>query len=210
MSRREEIKKIIQEKEIKVLLHFTQLQNLPSILKNGLQPRDDLDGNAKWNDELRLDNHTDTISLSIQHPNDAMFFKYRQTNLKADWCILALSPKILIEEDVLFCFRNAASTEITCLSETTLSKASSFERMFEEIPNFASREEQCLRSSDPTDVQAEVLVKGTISPEKIIGIVFTSRQAKKEYQHLIGERKTKIHSENVTYLSRRDIQRKFK
>ena len=83
MARKDDIKKILDERGIKVLLHFTQLENLPSILRDGLKTKDDLDDQAKCNDELRLDNHTDTISMSVHHPNDPMFYKYR-TELKKE------------------------------------------------------------------------------------------------------------------------------
>ncbi|EGQ8539269.1 DarT ssDNA thymidine ADP-ribosyltransferase family protein [Vibrio parahaemolyticus] len=214
MARKEEIQQILDERRIKVLLHFTQLENLPNILQHGLKTRDELDGSAKCNDELRLDNHTDTISVSIQHPNDLMFYKYREKlrkeDPKADWCVLGIPARILLEQDALFCKRNAACASISCQSEEELRSSASLEAMFDEIEGHTSRADQCLNDNDPTDVQAEVLVKGNIPPEKIKAIVFTSRQAKKDHQSIIGDRMTRIHGERVTYLSRRDIQRKYK
>lgn len=214
MTRRSEIERILKERNIKVLLHFTQLKNLPSILTSGLKPRNAIDKDALFNDEHRLDNHLDTVSLSIHHPNDPMFFKYR-TQLRAedpnsDWCVLGIHSSILLDYDALFCNRNAASATISCLDEEELRKPESLEGMFEEIVGHESREEQCLKPNDPTDVQAEILLKGTIPPELIVGIVFTSRQAKKDHNDIIGERFTKIHPERVTYLSRRDIQRRYR
>ncbi|TQQ35799.1 DUF4433 domain-containing protein [Vibrio cholerae] len=214
MAREDDIKKILEERDIRVLLHFTQLENLPNILKEGIKTRDDLDEYAKCNDKLRLDNHTDTVSMSVHHPNDPMFYKYRtelkKENPKADWCILGVPASILLEQDALFCKRNAACSSISNKNEDELRKPESLEGMFEEIPGYIPRAEHCLKNNDPTDVQAEILIKGTISPDKIKAIVFTSRQAKKDHQDLIGERQTRIHAEKVTYLSRRDIQRKFK
>ncbi|EKM3679511.1 TPA: DUF4433 domain-containing protein [Vibrio parahaemolyticus] len=214
MSRQEEIQQILERRGIRVLLHFTRLENLPSILEHGLKTKDELDGSAKCNDELRLDNHTDTISVSIQHPNDSMFFKYREKlrkkDPKADWCVLGIPARILLEQDALFCKRNAASASISCLGEEELRSPASLEAMFDEIEGYTSRADQCLNDNDPTDVQAEVLIKGNIPPENIKAIVFTSRQAKKDHQSIIGDRMTRIHGEKVTYLSRRDIQRKYR
>lgn len=210
MSRNDEIESILKDRKIRVLLHFAQLENLPSILENGLKTKDELDETAKCNDQHRLDNHTDTISVSIHHPNDAMFYKYRQQNTSADWCVLGIKSDILLEKDALFCKRNAASASISSKSENELRMASSLEGMFDEIPDFPSREEQHLKSFDPTDVQAEILIKGNIEAEDIFSIVFTSRQAKKDHQTIIGDRVVKIYGERVTYLSRRDIQRKYK
>lgn len=210
MSRKDEIKKILENREIKTLLHFTQLENLPSIIEKGLLTKDNVDESAKCNDEHRLDNHTDTISVSIHHPNSPMFYKYRQQNPKADWCVIGIKADILQEQDALFCKKNAASSSISQESEERLRCPDSLEGMFQELADSPSRDEQCLKSYDPTDVQAEVLIKGDIAPEHIKGIVFTSRQAKKDHQDLIGERMTRIHGENVNYLSRRDIQRKYR
>lgn len=210
MSRNDKIKEILDERGIRYLLHFTQLANLPSIIQHGLKTKDELDDSAKCNDDQRLDNHTDSISLSVSHPNDSMFYKYRQQNAKADWCVLAIKADILLEKDALFCKRNAASSTIRDSSESDLKKSKSLEAMFSEIEDLPSRSDQFLRDNDPTDVQAEILVKENISPEQIKGIVFTSRQAKKDHQSIIGDRMVRIHGENVTYLSRRDIQRKYR
>ncbi|MCG9550215.1 DUF4433 domain-containing protein [Vibrio harveyi] len=211
MSKKDEIIEVIRRRKIGVLIHFTQLENLPSILEHGLKCKDDLSDDVKCNDEHRLDNHTDTISLSIHHPNDPMFYKYRVKDNKVDWCVLGITPKVLVEREVLFCRKNAASAEIRGKFEEQLSTAHSFESMFEEIDgHHSTRAEQHLNENDPTDVQAEVLVKGGIPPEMITAIAFTSRQAKKNHQDIVGDRIIKIHPENVTYLSRRDIQRKFR
>ncbi len=210
MSKKEKIEKILKDRDIKVLLHFTQLENLPSILKYGLKTKDNLDESAKCNDEHRLDNHTDTISFSVQHPNSPMFFKYRNQNSKSDWCVLGIKADYLLENEALFCNRNAASADIRAVDQDELKKAKSFEAMFDEIEDHISRDEQSLKCSDPTDVQAEILIKGDIPPEKIRGIVFTSRQAKKDHQSITDDRMIKIHGENENYLSRRDIQRKYR
>lgn len=152
--------------------------------------------------------------MSVHHPNELMFYKYRtelrKQDPKSDWCILAVPATILLEQDALFCKYNAASAAVSIKSEDELRKPESLEGMFDELPGYKSRAEQCLKDNDPTDVQAEILVKGTIPPDKIKGVVFTSRQAKKDYQMLIGERTTRIHSERVTYLSTREYQRKYK
>lgn len=208
MAREDDIKNILDDRNIKVLLHFTQLDNLPSILKNGLRVKDDLDTLAKCNDELRLDNHTDTISMSVQHPNDPMFYKYRHEKPDAGWCILGVPASILLKQDALFCKRNAASAYIRTQSEEDLRNPASLEGMFEEIQGYTPRKDHYLKRNDPTDVQAEILVKGTISPKNITGIVFMSPQAFNDHKNIIGNRTIRIHGERVTYLSRRDIKRK--
>lgn len=211
MDREEEIRRILTERGIEILLHFTQLDNLQSILMHGLRPRDELDETARCNDEHRLDRHTDTVSMSVHHPNDAMFFKYRsklrRENPQGDWCVLAVTATVLLEQDALFCLTNAASSVITRMTEDALRTAASFRAMFEQIPGHASREDQHLNLNDPTDVQGEILVRGTIPPDRIFGIVFTSEAAQAQYQTVVGNRQTRVHAENQVYLSRRDYQR---
>ena len=208
MIKVKEIEAILKERKIGVLLHFTQLDNLPSILQQGLLCKDELNSNAKCNDEHRLDNHTDTISVSVQHPNSPMFYKYRIQNRAVDWCVLGINPNILLQRDALFCPHNAASSEIRWKSEQELRTPNAFESMFDELDGQNLRQEEFLLPSDPTDVQAEILIKGNIPPSAIFAIAFTSEQAAEVHKQLVGDRVIKIHRENVTYLSRRDIQRK--
>lgn len=77
MSRKEAIKKIIEDRKIPALTHFTSLSNLESILENGLYSRDKVDESVEVNDEMRLDGRKNTISTSIGFPNSKMFYKYR-------------------------------------------------------------------------------------------------------------------------------------
>ena len=75
-----EIENLAKELKIPYLVHFTHVSNLESILQNGLLSREKVDAlghDAMINDELRLDNHKETISVSIAHPNEKMFYKYR-------------------------------------------------------------------------------------------------------------------------------------
>jgi hypothetical protein len=80
------------------LLHFTQVENISSIMRNGLCPVATLTAATtpfRANDHLRLDGHKDAVSLSIAHPNDRMFFKYRRQDPKQKWAVLVLDPAVL-------------------------------------------------------------------------------------------------------------------
>lgn len=204
---KEEIKKIVTERQVPFLVHFTQLVNLPSILENGLLCRDAILANVAVNDEIRLDGRRNTISLSIAFPNHRMFYKYRQEN-QVPWCVLALKPSVLWDLECLFCKYNAADARISGAPDAILSSAAALREMFDEIPAFNSREEQRLKIFDPTDPQAEVLVNQSISAEYIGGIVFPDRPSKEQYQHLSKKLKLVEHSRNKGFFASRGYMRR--
>ena len=70
------------------------------------------------NDCLRLDGHKDAVSLSIAHPNDRMFAKYRWQDLQQKWAVLVLDPSILWLLPTAFNRHNAADKRMSSLSAT--------------------------------------------------------------------------------------------
>ena len=83
MNKKNEILKIIKQRNITQLIHFTNKKNVSSIIKNGLLNNDELKRrNLKYisNDPERRDNWTYSISLSITNKNSDLYeaFKYRQ------------------------------------------------------------------------------------------------------------------------------------
>lgn len=206
-----EIESYAKEINVPCLLHFTQLSNLESILTYGLLSRDRIAGLESppgINDELRLDNQTNTISLSIAHPNSNMFYKYRMGK-GGDWCVIGIKPRVLWSQDCLFCKHNAADARIIGTPVSDLTGIAAFRGMYDEILGHESRSEQYLKTYDPTDVQAEVLVIDSIGLSDFIGVVFTSRQAKKNYSELMGDLQAKVGAENKGYYAARSYQRKY-
>jgi hypothetical protein len=68
----DEIKNIIENRQIPTLFHFTPVENLESILTHGLIPREELDQKKiefKPTDDLRLDGIKAGICFSITKPN---------------------------------------------------------------------------------------------------------------------------------------------
>lgn len=206
-----EIEAYAKERKVSFLLHFTQLSNLESILNHGLLSKDritDLETPPEINDELRLDNHTNTISLSIGHPNSQMFYKYRQEK-GGDWCVIGIHPRVIWNRDCLFCKHNAADAWISGLPKDELMGISAFRGMFDEIDGHESRADQCLNIYDPTDVQAEILVLDSIELTDIIGVIFPSLQAMNNFSEMLGGMQAIINSENKGYYASRSYKRKF-
>jgi hypothetical protein len=198
--------------DVPYLVHFTRASNLPSILTHGLYPRSrtgEVGARPEVNDQHRLDGHLDSTSVSIAFPNCQMFFKYRMENPNVEWAVLALDPSILWLKDCAFCRYNAADARISRQNINNLKTLQSLQGMYLPDADLQSREDQCLRAYDPTDVQAEVLVFDVIEPALIFGIAFDSETVKNQYAEVLGNRQVKVYSKNKSYFAQRTYSRKY-
>ena len=181
-SQYQEIQNIVKNRQIPYLVHFTRLENLHSILKNGLIPRSIIDNapnnsplkTANVNDDIRVDYKTSFNCASISFPNSRMFYKYRKLR-GSGWVILLLRPKILWEKKCLFYPVNAASGTVSQLPMTQFSTAQALENMF------AGERDQWLQPHDPTDVQAEVMIEGIIESNYIGICIFETKELANKY-----------------------------
>lgn len=218
----EEIRQFANELEIPYLLHFTFAENLPSILKHGIYPiarMSEFDITAKRNDQLRLDDRLDATCTSIAHPNDRMFFSCRMHDTSVEWVVLVLDRSILWNKQCAFHRHNAADplSKLQPLKERMTIAA--FKEMFNDINDndelksgekLKSREEQNLKSYDPTDVQAEVMVLDVIEPNLIQKIVFNSEEAKDLYSHFLTKKQEAcVHAKDQGFFSTRSYSRKY-
>ncbi|WP_230622386.1 DarT ssDNA thymidine ADP-ribosyltransferase family protein [Aggregatibacter sp. Marseille-P9115] len=174
------IKDILQRRGIKHLCHFTQLDNLDSILIHGLIPRVDL-YNAEFNsnpslsihgvfnDRFRLDGKPEAICLSISFPNSSMFYGLRCSNSSVKWAVIVLNAQVLIDKDCAFYPTNAANSNVNSIPISNFQGEEALEQLFKTNGN-----RQNLLEKDPTDVQAEVLVFDTIESDYILGAVLMS------------------------------------
>ncbi|UZE17490.1 DUF4433 domain-containing protein [Pseudomonas sp. B21-054] len=192
------------------LLHFTRASNLPTILQYGLYPigrAHEIGLAPQINDQLRLDGHKDSNSVSIGFPNSQMLYKYRMAEPLVDWVILVLHPSILWVKDCAFCKHNAADGRISCCPLPELMTPESLLGMFEEIDGCLPRADQRLKISDPTDVQAEVLVFDVIEPQYIIGVIYEKALVRDVYAHFLGDRKPYVHSNHKGMFASRKYAR---
>jgi len=149
--------------------HFTRLQNLRSILEHGLWPVTafvDLREQPVRNDDKRFDGHLDKVSLSITHPNDALFFKWHaDTYQDQAWVVISLDPSVLWELPCLLFPANAARAGgRTAITHSNAPLAADFEQLFAEPTNGTTRVQLGHAPTDTTDPQAEVMISVKIAP----------------------------------------------
>ena len=185
--KKHEIKEIINQRKIKHLVHFTQANNLENIIKHGLIPRNQAlqQGiDVCFSDSFRFDNRTNSINLSVMYPNYSMFFSKRRY-IRDDWAVLLISPEVLFENDCEFSTTNAATgCDLGDSPESFLKMFS--ESAFNNANREITRKETGIRNSYTTDPQAEVLVKGTINPNKIMAIAFETLTVKNRQISQLG------------------------
>lgn len=209
--RRTHIQAEAAERGIRHLVHFTRVANLPSIMSNGLLSVQaaHLRGLAPLsNDRLRLDGRNDAVSLSISFPNAAMFYKYRQLHPQDRWVVLLLSPEILWTQDCAYCLHNAADRRIRSRPWSALTTDEAFQSMFAEAPDGApTRASQRLGLSDPTDAQAEVLVRGNIDPSMLAQMIFEHPDDLEAHLHHTVGRRARVQVRGSDFFASRQFVR---
>lgn len=202
LRRREEIEKIIQDRGIKKLYHFTQAKNLNSIFERGILSRNTIYSlriDAAVNDSERWDRHTDAISVSISGPNYQMLYALKKGKQnRGETCpgdtfvLLELDPSLLYELDCAFYPTNAASNRVRHASKTEFQGAQALENMFADgVPCPAgtySRAKWNLDSCETSDPQAEVLVFETIPARYIKCVLFETEEMDYEYSRWVTNR----------------------
>ncbi len=177
LERKVSLKTVVQDRGIRFLVHITRLQNLPSILRHGILPRirfDELTDEAPAvNDSMRLDGRMNTVSLSISHPNDSLFIRWRVFDYPdATWLVLLLDPRLLWELPCRLFRSNAASTFSGLLNESRAAEGEDLERLFEELDPLyrVTRAELGYGPSDTTNEQAEVMVEGDVPTDYLVSV----------------------------------------
>ena len=175
-------------RNIRHCVHFTQADNLSSIVRHGLLTRTALNEqniDYKYNDGQRLDAVQGSISISLTFPNYKMFYKCRQ-NIDADWAVLLLDPFYVLSLDCAYCYTNAASNAVSRISLEERSSLASFLGLFYE-PAECSRQQMGLADNETTDPQAELLVREMIPLQAIQCVIFRNEEIALKYRdELIG------------------------
>ena len=170
---------IIKRRNIQWLCHFTPRQNLESIRKFGLKPRNLLPQHAVVTDTSRYDQHNNAICLSINKPNRWMFDAKIKQGL--DLCLLLVDPVVLYRKQCLFYPHNAATNSYRNAESALFAGSQALANLFSDEITFqkSGKEPQTIyRSQNPrltqsetTSDQAEVQCLEAIESRYILHII---------------------------------------
>lgn len=175
-----------RELRIPHLVHFTRCENLPNILLHGLMSVNmcQKKGIARLcNDLNRYDAQPEGTSLSIAFPNYRMFWKYRQLMPQADWVVLLIAPQVLRRKDCAFYRHNAADARMIRQPREEMKSVQALRDMFSAEDG---ARESWLRSYDPTDIQAEVMMYDVIEPRLVEAIAFENAEVRARHLHYLA------------------------
>ena len=188
---RKKIKKIVSDKKINYLVHFTTENALNSILHEGLVTRSDKRFDMRYVavDKQRIDLHYDCLSTSISFPNYKMFFSKRNTqkgfidqngepHVIHNWVVILLKAEVLYKFDCKFLNDNAASNRVN-LHSKKYNSYKDFIKMF-----VGEEDRRGIPKNYPTNPQAEVLVRGNIPTKFFEKIIFNSDDMCNKYSSL--------------------------
>lgn len=180
MSAAEGIRRIVAERDIRFLLHFTFLRNIPAMVAQGIWPVADLE-NAPFDALVppgaQLSNKPTAVSLSIEAMSASLFEKKGGGVPDAARVALFLDPAILWCEPCRFCATNAATRQMRDHTGY-LGGPWGLRRFFDDPP-------EGLAPWLPSDPDAEVQVQGRIAPDYILGAWTSEREEAPALQALL-------------------------
>lgn len=176
MSKSEKIKAEADRRFIDHVLHFTRVENLPSIINEGILSRVQLQKRrlaAFFSNDERWDDNDDAVSVSISCINLRMFEFKRKGVEEAGWVVLLIDRSLLWMLDCNFFSENASTKEMKYQAgRRWLNKPDDFERMFQdwrESNGDSGRFKRGIPDCQPSDPGAEVQVLEPIPPKLIVG-----------------------------------------
>ena len=180
------IKEIVTRRKIEYLVHFTRIDNLNSILKNGLIPvsmQQKMKIPSIRNDDQRIDSKLDCTSCSIVFPNYKLFYTFREYKFPgSSWVVIVLDKDVLFSPSNItyYCQTNAAGVFPRISSAKELCTATAFENMF--CDSLTTKENKVIQRASlqisdyiTTDPQAEILISDAID-KKYIGCICFQKQ----------------------------------
>lgn len=178
----EEILAEINKREIKYLFHFTRIEYLASIIKNGILSRTRLEDDGEteiFNDQWRYDGMKKASCFTLEHPNKYLLDRFKE-EFDTTWVILKLDIISLLkehQEKIYFAYHNAAES-IICQNISKMFTLEDFKYIFNERITKSNGKSFCrdfnLQECYPTSTQAEILIEGVINFSHVLNVYFDS------------------------------------
>jgi hypothetical protein len=173
------IKELLNTRNIRYLIHFTDAKNIPSIKKKGLLSVSRLckEGTEHTiNDTERHDHAPDFISLSVSGINTSVYNSFLYIKRSIEHGVAVIIDASMLYREInnkrIYCVTNAATANAEKGSNFT-----DLDKMFAEIVAYTTqnsgtkiqrRNEQKRLPNEPTDAQAEILWHDHVSSEYIL------------------------------------------
>ena len=180
----------LRERSVRHLVHFTHIDNLTSIVKQGILPRSSVKEKGIVSDDMRLDGNEEYVCFSLTYPNCLMLYQKRKKS-PGQYIILMIDIEALSaikEEDILFFPGNAARSDLRGKGDhgKTAIEAMFKDKILSRDGILIRREEQRLESQYTTDPQAEVQVKSVIPAKYIRTIYVEDNEMKNRAKSLVS------------------------
>lgn len=165
---KERIFQFVDERRIKCLYHFTDIENIENIQKYGLQESNSLTQRAiqSRNSGMREFLPDYGIFLSISGPNDYMRF-HKRLSLGKSLVVLEIEgadsvKSILTQIPFIASPSNSWSQEVIKMWRVNPDYFRSITGLENQFRNIAIREKLVLDAHEPTDPQSEIILLGNI------------------------------------------------
>lgn len=198
----EKVSDYFKSKKIRHLIHFTNIDNVESIMQHGIIPRTTRIQKGikfKWSDEKRSDEHPERSCFSVGWPNELMLYK-KQEYEHMEFAILLIDISVIDKidsENIYYSAINAAT------SGASFSKGLyGAESLFKEDKE-RRREIFHLPDDFPTNIQAEILIRDIIPPEYIREIHVNKHEYLSVFDSLTSTVELKLDGKYFTYPSGR-------
>ena len=180
----------LRERSVRHLVHFTHIDNLTSIVKQGILPRSSVKEKGIVSDDMRLDGNEEYGCFSLTYPNYLMLYQKRKKS-PGQYIILMIDIEALSaikEEDILFFPGNAARSDLRGKGDhgKTAIEAMFKDKILSRDGILIRREEQRLESQYTTDPQAEVQMKSIIPAKYIRTIYVEDNEMKNRAKSLVS------------------------
>ncbi len=180
----------LRERSVRFLVHFTHIDNLPSIMKQGILPRSLINDKGIVSDDMRLDGNEEYGCFSLTYPNYLMLYQKKKKS-PCQYIILMIGIEALSEieeEGIIFFPGNAARSDMRGKGGygTSAIEAMFAENIFSKDGIKICRENQRLESQYTTDPQAEVQIKSVVPAKYIRAIYVEDNSTRKKAEHMVA------------------------